>query len=62
MEKNRLFRKRDAPFELYEVDLQHASDKDLLHISETMGLALSLQEMQRIKEYFKKKRRNPTDV
>ena len=62
MEKNRLFRKRDAPFELYEVNLQHASDEELLHISETMGLALSLQEMQRIKEYFKKKRRNPTDV
>ncbi|HEC82179.1 MAG TPA: phosphoribosylformylglycinamidine synthase subunit PurL, partial [Thermoplasmatales archaeon] len=57
-----MFLKRDTPFELYEVDLRHADDEDLVYISETMGLALSLQEMQSIKEYFKKKNRNPTDV
>ena len=56
------FTKINAPFDLFEIDLQSASGKDLQSISEKMGLALSIQEMTVIKEYFQKKKRNPTDI
>ena len=62
MDIEKLFKKRDLPFELYEIDLRDASDDELLEISKTMGLALSLKEMKNIKNYFNKKKRNPTDV
>ena len=48
--------------ETYEVDLQAASDKELLEISTRMELALALPEMKRIKGYFATKGRNPTDI
>jgi phosphoribosylformylglycinamidine synthase len=57
-----LFKKRDVPFNLYEVDLFTASDKQLQEISDQMGLALSVDEMSRIISYFQKKKRLPTDV
>ena len=57
-----LLKKQDLPFELYEVDLEHAHDEELLEISDNMGLALAMQEMKKIQLYFKKKGRNPTDV
>ncbi|MEO0141757.1 MAG: phosphoribosylformylglycinamidine synthase subunit PurL [candidate division WOR-3 bacterium] len=37
-------------------------DTDLLRLSKDMGLSLSLLEMETIKKYYKKIRRNPTDV
>jgi phosphoribosylformylglycinamidine synthase len=52
---------RNLPFELYEVDILNASD-ELAVISDEMGLALSVDEMRRIKEYFRQKGRNPTDI
>ena len=58
----RLFIKRNVDFECYEIDLFKASDKDLLDISNNLGIALSLPEMKRIKDYFKKKNRNPNDI
>ncbi|RJS85990.1 phosphoribosylformylglycinamidine synthase subunit PurL [Candidatus Bathyarchaeota archaeon] len=57
-----LYTRRKVPFELLEVNLLSAKDADLIKISEEMGLALNLQEMRRIKEYFKSLGRNPTDV
>jgi len=57
-----MYRKLDVPFELYEINVIDASDEELVKISEDLGLALSLDEMQKIKEYFKKKGRNPTDI
>jgi phosphoribosylformylglycinamidine synthase len=57
-----LLKKQDLPFELYEVDLEHARNEELLEISDNMGLALAMQEMKKIQLYFKKKGRNPTDV
>ena len=62
MEIDHLLKKRNLSFELYEINLKDAYDDELLEISKTMGLALSLKEMKRIKDYFNKKRRNPTDV
>ena len=52
-----LFKKRAVTFDLYEVDLFTATDKQLHEISDRMGLALSVDEMSRIKSYFEKKKR-----
>jgi phosphoribosylformylglycinamidine synthase II len=57
-----LFKKIRDDIETYEVDLQTASDKELLEISTRMGLALALPEMQQIKTYFANHGRNPTDI
>jgi phosphoribosylformylglycinamidine synthase II len=57
-----LFKKIRADIETYEIQLHAASDRELLEISNLMGLALALPEMKRIKEYFGKQRRNPTDI
>jgi phosphoribosylformylglycinamidine synthase II len=54
--------KRDLPFELTEINLQNAENKQLLQISEELGIGLNLTEMKAVKEYFSRKKRNPTDV
>lgn len=62
MNLEKLFRKKSKSFDLYEIDLFSASDEQLQEISNTMGLALNLDEMKRIRDYFKRKNRLPTDV
>jgi len=57
-----LYIKKSLPFELYEINLLDADEKQLLKISEELGLALNLKEMKAIKDYFTRKSRNPTDV
>ncbi len=57
-----MYRKVDVPFELYEIDILNASDEELRKISEDLGLALSVDEMKRIQEYFRAKGRNPYDI
>ena len=52
----------DYRFNLITVDLLGASDKKLLEISKQGQLFLNLAEMRQIKSYFKKIKRNPTDV
>ncbi len=47
---------------VHRIDLINASDEELLEISKSLGLALNLQEMKKIQEYFKKRNRLPTDV
>ena len=54
--------KRDVPFPLYDVDILSASDDVLKQVSSDMSLGLSLDEMRRIRDYFKAEGRNPTDV
>jgi phosphoribosylformylglycinamidine synthase II len=54
--------KRDVPFELVEIDLKDADDKQLIQISRELGIALNLTEMKLIQNYFSRKKRNPTDV
>jgi phosphoribosylformylglycinamidine synthase II len=54
--------KRDVPFELTEINLQNADNKQLLQISRELGIGLNLTEMKAVKEYFSRKKRNPTDV
>ncbi len=62
MNVKQFFKKIDLPFELYEVDLFSASDEDLKNISDYMGLALSVDEMRGIREYFREKNRLPRDI
>jgi len=54
-----LFEKHGA---VHLVDLSSADDVQLKTISREMGLALSLDEMQRIRDYFAGKERRPTDL
>jgi len=62
MDLDSLFKKKKVSFDFYEIDLFSASDKNLKEISDRMGLAISGEEMKRIKEYFQNKNRNPTDI
>ncbi len=48
--------------EVYEIDLLNSDDAQLVRISNDLGLNLSLDEMKKIKDYFKKEGRNPTDI
>jgi phosphoribosylformylglycinamidine synthase len=57
-----LYKRRPAPFELFEIELLHARDRELLQISNGLGVALNLDEMKKLQKYFSAKRRNPTDV
>jgi phosphoribosylformylglycinamidine synthase II len=57
-----LFLKKNVPFSLFEVDIFSANEKQLLEISNKMGLSLSKDEMKSIKDYFMSKNRNPTDI
>ena len=50
------------PFELFEVDLLHASAKQLMQVSREFGIGLNLEEMRECKRHFSKLGRNPTDV
>jgi phosphoribosylformylglycinamidine synthase len=57
-----MFKKVDVPFQLYQIDVLSADDQSLQKISDELGLALNLDEMKRIKEYFRAKGRNPYDI
>jgi phosphoribosylformylglycinamidine synthase len=59
---DKLFIKKDYPFNLFEIDLFSATDEELQGISDKMGIALALPEMKRIRDYFKEKKRKPTDL
>ncbi len=59
---SRVFALRKVPFTLFEVKLNAASDKQLVEISNELGIGLNLKEMKFIRGYFSKKGRNPTDV
>jgi phosphoribosylformylglycinamidine synthase II len=54
--------KKDVPFELVEIDLKDADDKQLIKISSELGIGLNLTEMKLVQDYFSRKNRNPTDV
>ncbi len=54
--------KRDLPFELFEINLLDADEKQLLQASLELGIGLNLREMKKVQRYFRKKGRNPTDV
>ncbi|MFB0501313.1 MAG: phosphoribosylformylglycinamidine synthase subunit PurL, partial [Candidatus Bathyarchaeia archaeon] len=49
-------------FELTEINVLEADDKQLLQISAKLGIGLNLREMKNIQRHFSEMRRNPTDV
>jgi phosphoribosylformylglycinamidine synthase II len=59
---SQLTRKRSVPFPLYDVDILTASPDQLREMSKTMGLNLSVDELEVVKAYFHKEGRLPTDV
>ncbi|MDI6916830.1 MAG: phosphoribosylformylglycinamidine synthase subunit PurL [Thermoplasmatales archaeon] len=46
----------------HEINLKDANDERLMQISKEYGIALNLDEMKKIKDYFLGKKRNPTNV
>jgi len=62
MSTDRLYIRRDVPFELVDINLADASDEELKELSKESGTALSLDEMKRIRDHFTPRGRNPTDV
>lgn len=57
-----MFKKLNLPFELYEIGILNSRDEDLVKISDMMGLGLNEHEMKLIREYFRRKGRNPYDI
>lgn len=49
-------------FELKRIDLLEADDDELKLINESMQLSLTRKELHVIREYFRKEKRDPTDV
>ncbi len=54
--------KRDVHFPLYDINLLNADDEALQTIADETAAGHDLNEMKRVKEYFTKLGRNPTDV
>jgi len=57
-----LYTRRNTQLPLFEVNTLEAGEQQLLEISREMGVGLNLQEMNAVQEYFRKRKRNPTDV
>jgi phosphoribosylformylglycinamidine synthase len=57
-----LYIRRKTPFLVFEVNLAEADNQQLLEISRELAIGLNLQEMKAVQEYFRRKKRNPTDV
>ena len=62
MSTDKLYIRRKVPFELVDIDLEHATDEQLKELSDESGTALAVDEMRRIRDFFKEKGGNPTDV
>jgi phosphoribosylformylglycinamidine synthase II len=62
MSTDKLYIRREVPFELTEIDFEHATDEQLKELSDESGTALAVDEMRRIRDFFKERGRNPTDV
>ncbi|MCK5593403.1 phosphoribosylformylglycinamidine synthase, partial [Candidatus Bathyarchaeota archaeon] len=57
-----LYIHRKTPFPLFEINILETNEQQLLEISRETGVGLNLQEMKAVQEYFRKRKRNPTDV
>jgi len=56
------FSKKEGLDSVFNIDIFSTSDGELKEISDQLGLALSLDELKNIKNYFAKKNRIPTDI
>lgn len=57
-----LYIRRKVPFTLFEMNLSGATDRQLMEMSQELGIGLNLREMKAVQNYFRKQRRNPTDI
>ena len=62
MKTDDLIKRSNSIPSLFEVNIQEASDQQLMEISGELGLCLNLDEMKTVQAYFNFQRRNPTDV
>ncbi len=53
---------REIAPKVYEIEILDASDEELMEINEELGLALSLDEMKKLQNFFKSLGREPTDI
>ena len=54
--------RREAAYDLCDIKIRDASDRDLEDISSKLSLGLSLDEMKKVRDYFVKEGREATDV
>ena len=57
-----LYKRKSVSFEVTEINLLDATEKQLLQISRELGIGLDLTEMRSVQKYFSSRARNPTDV
>jgi phosphoribosylformylglycinamidine synthase II len=57
-----LYIHRKTPFPLFEINILDANERQLSEISRETSIGLNLQEMKVVQEYFRKRKRNPTDI
>lgn len=57
-----LYLKSPHNFKLTIINILNANDDKLMRINQELGLALNLNEMKKLQNYFCKQKRNPTDV
>jgi len=57
-----LYIRRDTGLLLFEIKVIESNERELTEISSSTGIGLNLTEMKKIKEYFRQRGRNPTDV
>jgi len=55
-------RLKEITSKVYEIDILNASNEELMEINDALGLALSLEEMQKLQGFFQSMGRNPTDI
>jgi phosphoribosylformylglycinamidine synthase len=57
-----LYLRKRVPFELLEINLLDANERQLLQVSRELGIGLDLREMKSVQKHFLSRGRNPTDV
>lgn len=57
-----LYIRRKTTFPIFEINIREATDPQLLKVGQELGVGLNLLEMKLVREYFRKKGRNPTDI
>ena len=55
-------RVREITKNVYEISIRDTGDDELKEINESMGLALSLEEMKKMQDFFRELGREPTDI
>jgi hypothetical protein len=49
---SRFFIRQKVPFSIFDVDLGRASNRQLVEVSNELGIGLNVEEMKSVKEYF----------